>query len=320
MNFWDDYWWVILLVILIILVLFFLLRWYQFHHLDYRWEEKRHFPQWSNSGIITRDNYLLRTNYNFVENSRCIIVGIHSMGGSKEDFNTAKKYFNKQKISFLSFDQRNWGENSKWKYHTLGTTVCDIEDIIKVLIERFPNQKIILLGDSFGSSLVALALKRFDNQLAGAVLANFVTKSNIFNRDPASIAKAVIGFIFYKNIILPVSYNPAKLSDKKDYVDAVNERNYRRNNKSFTLLYLGQARNITRAVVKNINQTVSPVLVIQSGEDILADFDKVKNNEKKWRKGVTYKFYKKGKHAILNDSHSEQVFKDIEKWISGIKG
>ncbi|WP_235083216.1 alpha/beta fold hydrolase [Spiroplasma platyhelix] len=310
----------ILLIFLLILVLLFLLRWYQFHHIDYKWEKKRHFPQWTNSGVITRDNYLLRTNYNFVEDSRCVVIGVHSMGGSKEDFNLAKDFFHKQKISFLSFDQRNWGENGKWKYHSLGTTVSDIEDIINVVIERFPKQKIILLGDSFGSSLVALALKRLDNQVAGAILTNFVTKNWNFKLTASLFFKLAAGLIFYKNILLPITYDPSDLSDRTEYVDAVNERNYRRNNKSFTLLYLMQAKNSTKSVVKNINDTVSPVLVIQSGEDILADYDKVEDNEKKWRKGVTYKFYKKGKHAILNDSHTDAVLKDIEKWISGIKG
>lgn len=320
MNFWSDYWWVILLIVLLILILLFLLKWYRFHHIDYKWEKKRHFPQWSNSGVITRDNYLLRTSYNFVEDSRCIVIGVHSLGGSKEDFDLAKTFFIKQKISFLSFDQRNWGENGKWKYHSLGTTVSDIEDIINVLIERFPGQKVILLGDSFGSSLVALALKRLDNQVAGAVLTNFVTKNWNFKMTGSLFFKLFVGFIFYKNIMLPVNYDPADLSDRTEYIDAVNERNYRRNNKSFTLLYLVQARNITKSVVKNINETVSPVMVIQSGQDILADYDKVKNNAKKWRKGVTYKFYKKGKHAILNDSQTATILKDIEKWISGIKG
>lgn len=319
MNFWNNYWWVILLIVLFVLVLLFIFRWFQFHHIDYRWEDKRHFPQWSNSGIITRDNYLLRTNYGVVEDSRCVIIGVHRMGGSKEDFNLAKKYFNKQKISFLSFDQRNWGENGKWKYHSLGTTVSDIQDIINVVIERFPNQKIILLGDSFGSSLVALALKRLDNQVAGAILTNYITKMQIFQVTAKSIMKVVAGFLFYKNIVIPVSYDPADYSDSPEYADAVNERNYRRNNVAFTLLYLTQAKKIIKHVVKNVNDTVSPVMVIQTGDDILADYDKVKENEKKWRKGVTYKFYEQGKHAILNDSHTEKVLEDINKWIKTIK-
>lgn len=320
MNFWSNYWWLILIIILVILFVLFLLRWYQFHHIDYRWEQKRHFPQWSNSGIITRDNYLLRTNYNFIEDSKCIVIGVHGMGGAKEDFNRTKEFLNKHQISFLSFDQRNWGENSKWKYHSLGTTVIDIEDIISVLIERYPNQKIFLLGESFGSALAAIAFKRLDNQLAGAILTNFVTRNQIFKITGNSVAKVIIGFLFYKNILLPVNYDPEDFSDDIDYIDAVNERNYRRNNKSFTLLYLMQTKKITKQIVKNINNdSISPVLVLQTGEDVLADMDKVQENEKKWRKEVTYKYYKKGKHAILNDSHTETVLKDINKWISSIK-
>lgn len=319
MNFWSEYWWIILLVVLLLILFWFLYRWYVFYHIDYQWEKKRHFPQWSNAGVITRDNYLLRSNYNFVENSRCVIIGVHTMGGCKEDFNLAKEFFAKQNISFFSFDQRNWGENGKWKYHTVGTTVSDIEDVISVVVEHFPGQKIILLGDSFGSSLVALTLKRLDNQVAGAVLTNFTIKNEAFKVTASSFFKIIIGFTFYKNIILPVDYDPGDLSDNIAYIDAVNERNYRRNNKSFTVLYLLQARKITRNVLKNINNTVSPVLVLQSGKDILTDYDQVKKNEKKWRKGVTYKFYKKGKHAILNDVVTSTVLKDLEKWIRTIK-
>lgn len=319
MNFWSDYWWVILIIVLFILILLFLMRWYQFHHIDYKWEKKRHFPQWSNSGIITRDNYLLRTNYNFIEDSKYIIICVHSMGGAKEDFNRTKKFLNDNQISFLSFDQRNWGENGKWKYHSLGTTISDIEDIINVLVERYPNQKIFLLGESFGASIVALALKRLDNQLAGAILVNFITKSQVFRLTTKSVFKVFIGFLFYKNILLPVNYDPSDFSDSIEYIDAVNERNYRRNNKSFTLLYFLQAKKITRKVAKNVNDTADPVMILQTEEDIMADFDKVAENEKKWRKGISYKFYKKGKHTILNDSHTEAVLKDIVHWVNEIK-
>lgn len=320
MNFWSNYWWVVVIIVLVVLILLFILRWYQLYHLDYRWEKRLHFPQWSNSGIITRDNYLLRTSYNFIDDSKIIVIGVHSIGGSKEDFDRTKVFLNQNNISFLSFDQRNWGENVKWNYHSLGTTVVDIEDIISVLVERFPNQKIFLLGESFGSALVALTLTRLDNQLAGVILTNFVTRGQVFKKSANTIAKASVGFLFYKNILLSINYDPEDFSDSIEYIDAVNERNYRRNNKAFTLLYLIQAKKITKKIFKNINHhTASPVLILQTGDDILADYDKVHENEHKWRKGVTYKFYKKGKHAILNDSHTEIVLKDINKWISELK-
>lgn len=317
MDFWKDYWWVVVIVgVLALLFLFFLLRWFQLYHINYNWERRRHFPQWSDVGIITRDNYLLHTNYNFVADSQCIIIGIHAMACAKEDFIAAKDYFAQQKISLLSFDQRNWGKNSKWKYHSLGTTITDIQDIISVLKEKHPNQKIFLLGEALGSAFCALALKRLGNQLNGVILTNFVTSNKVIKLTPKLVFKTIIGFCFNKQLVLPIDVEPKAISDNELYIDYLNERNYRRaKQQGVTVVYALQANKISKQVVRNINQSDCPAMVIQTGNDIFADYDKVKANEKKWRDTVTYRFYPQGKHAILNDIPIKPIFQDIAFWI-----
>lgn len=317
MDFWKDYWWIILIIsVVVLLFLFFLLRWFQVYHISYNWEKKRHFPQWSKAGIITRDNYLLHTNYNFVENSKCIIIGIHSIRCAKEDFIAAKKFFAEQKISLLSFDQRNWGKNNKWKYHSLGTTIADLQDIISVLNEKFPNQKIFLLGEALGSSFCALALKRLENKLDGVILTNFITSNKVIKLTPNLIFRTIIGFCFNKQLVLPIELDLKKVSDNEIYIDYFNERNYRRSKQQgVTVVYALQAQKITKAVPKNINHSTCPALIIQTGDDIFADYDQVKVNEKKWRDTVTYHFYDQGKHAILNDLPIKPILQDIAFWI-----
>ncbi|MDQ7982725.1 MAG: alpha/beta hydrolase [Spiroplasma sp.] len=316
MDFLKTYWWVIVLAVVLVLWLFFLFRWFQLLHIDYNWEKRRHFPQWSDVGIITRDNYLLHTNYNFVPDSKCIVIGIHGMACAKEDFIAVKKFLSEQNVSLLSFDQRNWGKNSKWKYHTLGTTISDLQDIISVINEKLPNQKIFLLGEALGSAFCALALKRLNSQLTGIILTNFVTKSKIIKLTPSLVFKIMLGFCFNKQLILPIKIDPKDISDNDIYIDYLNERNYRRTKQQgITVLYAMQAKKISKAVVKNINHSRIPAMIIQTGNDVFADYDKVKVNEKKWRDNVTYKFYDQGKHAILNDLTIKPILQDVVYWL-----
>lgn len=321
MGFWKDYWWVILIVtVILMLFLFFLLRWFKVYHISYNSEKKRHFPQWSDVGIITRDNYLLHTNYNFVEDSNSIVIGIHSLRCAKEDFISAKDFFAEQKISLLGFDQRNWGKNSKWKYHSLGTTIADLEDIVSVLNEKFPNQKIFLLGEALGSAFCALALKRLEDKIDGVILTNFITSKRVIKMTPNLICRKIIGFLFNKQLILPIEFDLKKISDNEIYIDYFNERNYRRSKQQgVTVVYGLQGDKISKAVPKNINQSTCPAMIIQTGNDIFADYDKVKVNEKNWRDTVTYRFYDQGKHAILNDLPIQTILQDISAWIVKIE-
>lgn len=321
MVFWKDYWWVILIIAVVVLFfLFFLLRWFKVYHISYNSEKKRHFPQWSEAGIITRDNYLLHTNYNFIEDSNLIVIGIHSLRCAKEDFIIAKDFFAEQKISLLSFDQRNWGKNSKWKYHSLGTTIADLEDIISVLNEKFPNQKIFLLGEALGSAFCALALHRLEDKIDGVILTNFITSKKIIKMTPILIFRKIIGFWFNKQLILPIEFDLKKISDNEIYIDYFNERNYRRSKQQgVTVVYGLQGEKISKAVSKNINQSTCPAMIIQTGNDIFADYRQVKINEKNWRDTVTYRFYEQGKHAILNDLPIKVILSDIAAWIIRIE-
>lgn len=301
---------------MILFFLFILLRWFQVYHISYNSEKNRHFPQWTDAGIITRDNYLLHTNYNFVADSKCIVIGIHSLRCAKEDFIAAKNFFAKEKISLVGFDQRNWGKNSKWKYHSLGTTITDLEDIISVLNEKFPDQKLFLLGEALGSAFCALALKRLESKLDGVILTNFITSNRVIKMTPKLTFKKMIGFLFNKQLVLPIEFDLTKVSDNEIYIDYFNERNYRRSKKQgVTVVYALQGNKISKFVPKNINQSNCPAMIIQTGNDIFADYDKVKTNEKNWRNTVTYRFYNQGKHAILNDLPIKAILQDIVTWI-----
>lgn len=313
-NFWQHYWWVILIVSLFVLIILYILyRIYQIFHIDYRWELNRHFPQWSNEGIITRDNYFLHTEFKFIDSSKYIIIGIHDIGSSLTDFKLTAKFFTKHGISFLSFDQRGWGENEKWKYHTLGTTINDIKDIIIVLNERYPNKKILLMGESLGSALVALAIKKLPKMIDGAILTNFVTKKQIFKIKPALIFQAIWGFLFYKHYPLPITFDMKTISSNPNYIKKATIR--AKTNMKFTLLFFLQAQKLSKQVPKNINNVKCPVLIIQSGKDIFADFDKIEKNNKMWRLGITYNFYEEGNHAILNEPNINIILQDVLTWI-----
>lgn len=313
-NFWQHYWWAILIVVLAMLIILYILyRIYQIFHIDYHWELNRHFPQWSNEGIITRDNYFLHTEFKFVDNSKYIIISIHGMGASLTDFKTVANFFTKHGISFLSFDQRGWGKNEKWKYHTLGTTINDIKDIITVLNERYPNKKILLMGESLGSALTALAIKRLPKIIAGAILTNFVTKKQIFKIKPSLVCHAIWGFLFYKHHPLPIIFDMETISINSNYIKK--GKISAMTNMKFTLLFSLQAQKLIKQVQKNLNGAKCPVLIVQSAKDIFADFDKIEKNNKRWRQGITYSFYEEGNHVILNEPNINIIWEDVLIWI-----
>ncbi|WP_375318334.1 alpha/beta hydrolase [Spiroplasma endosymbiont of Virgichneumon dumeticola] len=313
-NFWQQYWWTVVIGILAVLLLIYIIyRIYQIFHIDYYWERNLHFPQWSNEGIITRDNYFLHTEFKFVDNSKYIIIGVHGMGASLTDFKTSTKYFTKNCISFLSFDQRGFGENEKWKYHTLGTTINDIKDIISVLNERYPDKKIILMGESLGSALTALAAKKLTKMIDGAILTNFVTKKQVLKLKPSLVCQSLWGFLFHKHHNLPITFEMEEISTNPKYIK--NGKMRAMTNMKFTLLFSLQAQKLSKNVPKNLNSAKCPVLIVQSGKDAFADFNKIKINNKHWRDGITYNFYENGKHAILNESNIIEILDDVKKWI-----
>lgn len=314
-DFWQQYWWIIVIGVLLILMLIYIIyRIYQIFHIDYYHEHNLHFPQWSNEGIITRDNYFLHTEFKFIDSSKYIIIGVHGMGASLTDFKKSFQYFTKNGISFLSFDQRGFGENEKWKYHTLGTTINDIKDIISVLNERYPDKKIILMGESLGSALTALAAKKLIKMIDGVILTNFVTKKQILKLKPLLIFQALWGFMFHKHHNLPFTFQMEEISTNPKYIE--NGKIRAMTNMQFTLLFSLQAQKLSKDVPKNLNMAKCPVLIIQSGKDAFADFNKIKINNKRWRKGVTYNFYENGKHAILNEPNIMEILYDVKKWLA----
>ncbi|WP_306483105.1 alpha/beta hydrolase [Anaerococcus sp.] len=108
----------------------------------------------------------------FIENPQAkgIFLMVHGMGGTKYSLSTQGQIFYDLGFSLLIYDQRNSGDNLA-PYNTYGVLESlDCLDAIDYIKKEYPDEKIILYGESYGGATSLIAASRDSSNIDYLIL------------------------------------------------------------------------------------------------------------------------------------------------------
>lgn len=108
----------------------------------------------------------------FIKNPQAkgIFLMVHGMGGTKYSLSTQGQIFYDLGFSLLIYDQRNSGDNLA-PYNTYGVLESfDCLDAIDYIKKEYPDEKIILYGESYGGATSLIAASRDSSNIDYLIL------------------------------------------------------------------------------------------------------------------------------------------------------
>ena len=133
--------------------------------------------------IIMNDGYPLNCKLKAYAKSRYFFICFHGLNGSISDFAWFANIARKNSLSFLIFEQRNFGDNTPNSSFDFKRNLIDCWTIIKLIKHQYPRAKIILLGHSLGSALIThlILLPKVRRLIYGYIFTGLVISRKVYN-------------------------------------------------------------------------------------------------------------------------------------------
>ncbi|QHX36897.1 serine aminopeptidase domain-containing protein [Spiroplasma sp. BIUS-1] len=260
----------------------------------------------------TSDGYELRWFGEIDPQSEYILIGVHDIYRTRKDFDKMEVWLrknNKAKLSLVSFDQRNCGENIVDNQYHFGTTISDLNEIVGEIKEKFPEAKIILLGDGFGSTLATFLAK---NKNVHKIIGCSLRLNNHYSKTFGFYLKLWWATLFKADTKMISAINGMDFTDDKDFSKLLEDQNLSKNSFNARDYYLWKKAN--RLSIKNINNSELDIVLMISNNDFycapknIAKFLSKLNKDK-----YSLESIKEKRHYLLNTKNSEQIFELIIK-------
>ncbi len=254
-------------------------------------------------------------------NSEQIIIAIHGLGAHAASFSFLQEYLDKERVSSLALDLRGFGHWSEKKgdLKNIGLHLEDLHEVIQNIRIRHPMKKIVLLGESLGSSLALWYAIEHPKNIDGLILTSLVTSSGSNDVEFKTLLNLLIGYLFNPTYPVKLDYNPNIYSNDSSFVDwAYNKDTL--GTRSISTRYLVQANRVIKESHKQICKLDIPILLMQGGKDVLSSKEKLERILAKCGTSshIEYNYYPEMLHSIVNDSKRNIAFKKISQWIKTI--
>ncbi|ELL44495.1 hypothetical protein SMIPMB4A_v3c5750 [Spiroplasma melliferum IPMB4A] len=287
------------------MLLFFFLRCYRLLNKKTKRGEIQ-LPEYiENRHFITSDQYELSTLGTIDKTGQDIILAVHDLYGSKENFagliNNA--IWAKHKVSVIAFNQRNIGDNVPTRIKNVGILVNDIIDVITALKNKYEQQRIVLLLEGFSCGLINLLLEQ-KPLIEKVIFVNPITNSNGIRFSILSKIGIGFGFLFNLNKILKIHIDYQLLSQNEAYSTLKMEKE-----QTYFLNQILQFNYLNKKIVKQINNLKVKTLILQAEADKFYNAKQVvliTNPLVKIKKIETAKHY-----LFTNQTISAEIFTEI---------
>lgn len=102
-----------------------------------------------------------------------IIIALHGFNDYSHFFDPPGEYFSKLGIACFAYDQRGFGAAPQRGLWAGGEAyVRDLQALVRLIKQRYPNRPVYLLGESMGGAIVITAMSQADMpEVAGVILA-----------------------------------------------------------------------------------------------------------------------------------------------------
>lgn len=267
----------------------------------------------------------------------------HGMAEHKERYIPFMEFLSQNGYVTVIHDHRGHGKSIKAKkdlgyfYEEKAEYIVeDLHQITNFIKNKYPNQKVILLGHSMGSMLVRKYIKKYDNDIDQLIICGSPSKNSFVDLALlfVKILKIGKGEYYRSNLIQNLAFgNYAKKFPKsksqngwicsdKQIVNQYDDDELC--GFTFTLNGFTNLFQVMKDIYsKNgweVKQKTLPILFIAGGDD------QVIINEKKWLESQTFLrnlgyenitkiLYPGMRHEILNEKNKDVVWKDVYEWI-----
>jgi alpha-beta hydrolase superfamily lysophospholipase len=260
---------------------------------------------------------------NLSPSSDFIIICIPGLGGHAGSYNNMREYFMQYNIFSVEIDLRGFGhwQGKKGDIRNIGLHISDLNQVVDYYRSNFPDKKIILMGESLGTSLSLWYGYLYPEKVDRLILTSLVTKHNGSDDvGSKSVFNLIIGFIFcpYKPVLLGADQN--KYSNDPVFRKWAMESDTFRTDR-ISPRYLLQSKRVINNSHKYLCRIEKPILLLQGGKDILSDRNEINRILNNCKSGnIRYEFLPDCYHNIINDLNRGEVFNAITNWINKVKG
>ncbi len=275
-----------------------------------------------------------------------IIQVVHGMAEHAERYREFAEYLNSEGFGVYANDHRGHGktaetledigyfaDNSGW-----ALVISDMFKVTEHIRKEHPSTPIFLLGQSMGSFLSREYITLYGDRLTGVILSGTIGNPGVLGNFAILIAKLSckfkgkrtankllnnLSFGSYNNSFKPVRTKFDWLSRDEKVVDKYIEDEFCGGvvSSGFYVDMLQGIKEINKKEnVEKIPKNL-PVFFLSGEKDPLGENTKgvsyaIKLFERSGIKDITFKFYRDGRHEMLNEINKTEVYSDIVDWIN----
>lgn len=309
--------WIILIVVVSVLATFLLLslvfKLTSFLSLRFRPDTVQKGGLVKKKFFICRDGYQLNWMGEINPQGQKILLGIHDLGMSSQDFIGFRDYCHKTDplISVVSYDQRNFGKTTIQTKRNAGSMIVDLQDIIIDLKEKYPQQEIILIGEGLGYYVGTYVAGKQPqvSKIIGIGLRNHEP----YQQKLSTKMTILSGILFSPYQLINIRGEGHDLSSNPEFVKKIDNHLFEKGQISVKEYF--QHQQLIRQSVRKLSRLNQPVLVLQGQNDIYVNLAKTK---KMLDKSITSKFeikyFAQKKHFLLNETNNQEVYQTMIQW------
>ena len=248
---------------------------------------------------------------NFADDPKANLIISHGLAEFSERYDKTASYFTARGYNVFRYDQLGHGDSDGDRGYL--ASPADLSDNLEVIVnlvkERFPNLSLFVLGHSMGGETVLLHATKFPNEVDGYVAT-----------DPVSTySHPTMGDLPFEGDgkdKIPNSLGAGLVSDPRVL------KKYQEHKKTLHQLTIGIFNNGlwegALSLRKNLDKIVDPILLLQGLEDGLVSYqDTLEAYPLISSKDKELHVYPFLQHEILNEpSRNQEILAEIDSWIS----
>ncbi len=249
------------------------------------------------------------------DRAKAVFLVVHGLGEHIGRYEDAGRTLMSMEYSVCGFDLRGHGasDGKRGDIEDFSVFLSDIRDFCE-FVKSFYEEKLFILGHSFGGLLALLYLTGFPEGITGAVISNPILKFKM-RIPPYKLALGNLLKGIYPSLSFSNGIKAEELSRDKEIVKSYKEDALVHDRISARLFF--QMLREIESLKASTEHFKTPLLLLLSGDDRIIDskeskifFDRIKFEDKKL---IELKdFY----HEPFNEIWKEEVFDCIDSWIS----
>ncbi len=250
------------------------------------------------------------------EKPKAVLVVVHGLAEHSERYSNVVDYFVPKGYAVYSYDQRGHGKSEGVRSYVddFSEYIKDLDTFMKLVDAEQQAGRKFLVGHSLGGLIAVAYAIEHQRDINGLLVSGTILEIG------SSVSPVLVAMAKVLSVLVPkmgtTVLDATTISKDNRVVDAyVND----------PLVYRGKIRarmgaeliRTTRELPARLGEIKLPILIMHGSEDRLSDpagsrilYEHVGSEDK------TLKIYEGYYHEIYNEPEREQVFKDMEEWLS----